>query len=227
VCESPRAPGLYHQIAPETGQRYVLSVPEEYAAGLPTPLVLVLHYAWSGNLPHYYGEHLLTDVVGPALRDLGALMVAPGCLHRDWSNPESEAQVNYLLDCVGDTYTIDRGKTIVTGYSLGGHGTWYMAARNQGRFAAALPMAAMVPGEAIECSWRVPLYVIHSSADEIVPIEPTVRAVRRLREQGAEVQFVVLEDVTHFETGRYFRPLRDAVPWIRAAWRRERPITAG
>lgn len=219
VRESPREPGIYYQVSPETNQRCVLSIPEGYGDGRPAPLVLVLHYAWSGSLPHYYGKELLTNIIRPALRDLGAVMVAPDCLRRDWSNPESESEVNYLLDWVADGHQVDRSRTIVTGYSLGGRGTWYMAARNQERYAAALPMAALVPREAAEVRWKIPLYVIHSSADEVVPIQPTERAVRRLREQGAEVQFVVLEDVTHFETGRYFRPLRDAVEWIRQAWR--------
>jgi predicted peptidase len=218
MSETRLEPGLYHKVAPDTNQRYVLSIPDEYDGERPVPLVLVLHYAWAGSLPNYYGQELLENVVHPALRDLGAIMVAPDCLHREWSNLESEAEVIHLLDFVADAYGVDRGKVIVTGYSLGGRGTWYMAARNQDRFATALPMAAIVPREATGVEWSIPLYVIHSRADEVVSIAPTERAVEKLREQGAEVEFVVLEDVTHFETGRYFRPLRDAVPWIRRAW---------
>jgi predicted peptidase len=206
-------------VAPDTSQRYVLSIPDEHEDGTAIPMVLVLHYAWAGSLPSYYGQELLENVVHPALRDLGAVMVAPDCLHRDWSNPEREAEVNHLLDFIDDTCGVDRGKVIVAGYSLGGMGTWYMAARNQDRFAAAIPMAAIVPREATEADWLIPLYVIHSAADELVPIEPAERAVRQLRERGAQVEFVVLEGVTHFETGRYFRPLREAIPWIREAWR--------
>lgn len=219
MTEFPREPGIHQQVAPVTNQRYVLTIPEEHADGQSAPLVLVLHYAWPGRLPPYYGEDLLANIVRPALRDLGAIMVAPDCLHRDWSNPDSEAEVNHLLDSVAEAYDVDRARTIVTGYSLGGQGTWYMAARNQERYTAALPMAAMVPREATEVRWTIPLYVIHSAADELVPIEPTQREVRQLRERGTKVELVVLQDVTHFETGRYFRPLRDAVPWIRQAWR--------
>jgi predicted peptidase len=219
MSETPHEPGLYREVAPDTNQRYVLSLPDEFGGEQSVPLVLVLHYAWGGSLPDYYGQELLEDVVHPALRDLGAIMVAPDCLHRDWSNPESEAELNHLLDFIGDTYGVDRHKVIVTGYSLGGMGTWYMAARNQRRFAAALPMAAIVPREATEVRWSIPVYVIHSRADEIVSIVPTERAVRRLQEQGAPIEFVVLDGVSHFETGHYFRPLRDAVPWIRGAWR--------
>jgi predicted peptidase len=216
--EHPAKPGLYHEVASETSQRFVLSIPEAIRDGQPMPLVLVLHYAWPGRLPEYYGEELLTNIVRPALRDLDAIMIAPDCLHRDWSNRESETEINHLIDSLLDAYNIDRGKIIVTGYSLGGRGTWYMAARNQERYAAAIPMAAMVPREALEVEWRVPLYVIHSRADELVAIEPAERAVRQLRDRGTEIQFVVLDDVNHFETGRYYRPLRDAVPWVRVVW---------
>jgi predicted peptidase len=218
MSDHPSDPGLHREVAPDTNQRYVLSIPDNYGGEQPVPLVLVLHYAWAGSLPDFYGQELLENVVHPALRDLGALMVAPDCLHRDWTNPESEAEVNHLLDFIDGTYGVDRGKVIVTGYSLGGIGTWYMAACNQARFAAALPMAAIVPREAMEADWSVPLYVIQSAADEIVPFELTERSVRRLQKSGVAIEFVVLEGVTHFETGRYFRPLRDAVPWIREAW---------
>lgn len=218
MTEYPREPGIHHQVAPDTNQRYVLALPDDDGNRRAAPLVLVLHYAWPGRLPPYYGEDLLTNVVRPALRDLGAIMVAPDCLHRDWSNPDSEAVVNHLLDSVAEAYAVDRARTIITGYSLGGQGTWYMAARNQRCYAAALPMAATVPREATEVRWTIPLYVIHSAADELVPIEPTLNAVQQLRRQGAEIEWVALQDVTHFETGRYFRPVRDAVPWIRQVW---------
>jgi predicted peptidase len=218
MSDTLREPGLYQEVAPGTNQRYVLSIPHGYSDRQGVPLVLVLHYAWSGSLPDYYGQELVENVVEPALRDLGAIMVAPDCLHRDWANPESEAEVNHLLDFLDDTYGVDRDKVIVTGYSLGGMGAWYMAARNQERFAAAIPIAGIVPREAAEVEWSIPLYVIHSRADEVVSIVPTERAVKQLRERGAEVEFIVLDDVSHFETGRYFRPLRDAIPWIRKAW---------
>jgi len=219
MTDSPRQPGIHRRVAPETEQRYVLALPEGVGNPPALPLVLVLHYAWPGRIPPYYGEDLLANIVWPALRDLGAIMVAPDCLHPDWSNPDSEAVVNHLLDVVAQAYPIDRARTIVIGYSLGGQGAWYMAARNQERFAAALPMAAVVPREATEARWTIPLYVIHSAADELIPIQPTRQAVQHLRRQGAHVEFIVLDQVTHFQTGRYFRPLRDAVPWILRAWR--------
>jgi dipeptidyl aminopeptidase/acylaminoacyl peptidase len=53
--------------------------------------------------------------------------------------------------------------------------------------------------------------------DEIVPLEPTQAVVDRLRENGVSVEWVVLDDMTHYQTGRFVDLLRAAVPWIKKA----------
>ena len=66
--------------------------------------------------------------------------------------------------------------------------------------------------------WRFPLYVIHSRSDELFPIEPAATAVTKLQDQGNDVEFVVLDGVTHYNAGGYIEPLRAAVPWLKEKW---------
>jgi hypothetical protein len=51
-----------------------------------------------------------------------------------------------------------------------------------------------------------------------VPLTETEEAVHRLQAQGADVELVVVEGITHYETHRFQRYLRAAIPWIEAAW---------
>jgi len=64
----------------------------------------------------------------------------------------------------------------------------------------------------------VPLYVIHSRDDEFMPLEPTKYTVNSLVEQGAEIEFRILEGITHFETYRYIEPLKSVIPWLDSLW---------
>ena len=211
---------IHERIFSRRNQRYAIAIPESYREGQATPLVVALHYG--GTVTSFYGAGILAGLIEPALRELEVIIVAPDCQHGNWTNPQSEAEIIELLDCLQRNYSIDARKTLITGYSLGGAGTWYIAARHQDKFAAAIPMAAHPQPDSADIEWEIPLYVIHSRMDEIVPFEETARVVKRLKDKGASVEFVLLDDITHFETERFVATLRAAVHWIRKAWANER-----
>ena len=208
--------GIHEQIFTRRNQRYTIAIPAGYTDDKPAPLVLALHYA--GPVTPFYGEGILAGLVEPGLRELGAIIVAPDCQLGDWANPDSELEVIELLKYLQDHYAIDARKTLITGYSLGGIGTWYLAARHQDKFAAAIPMAGWPQPDSAEVEWKIPLYVIHSRADQVVPFDQTEQVVRQLKERGAAVQFVLLEGITHYETEYFVAPLQAAAPWIRKVW---------
>jgi len=217
-----RQPGIHEQVFSRRNQRYTIAIPAGYVERQPAPLVLALHYA--GPVTPFYGKGILAGLVEPALRELGAVIVAPDCQHDTWANLSSELEIVELLAYLYDNYALDAHKTLVTGYSLGGAGAWYLAARNQSGFAAAIPMAGWPPPDSANyCSadvrWEIPLYVIHSRQDEVVPFEPTEQFVRRLQASGAAVECMWLQDATHYETGYYIEPLRATSRWIKKAWK--------
>ncbi len=206
------------QLNPDLDLRYTLALPAHYAAGRPMPLVLSLHYAWDGGAPPaFYGEGLLLDLVQPALAELGAVMVAPDCPAGNWAHARSETSVLALLDSIQSTYPVDRSRLLVTGYSLGGLGAWYLASRHPQRFSAAIPISGWPSSQAV-AKMQVPVYIIHSRQDELIPIEQSERVVPLLRARGVPVEFVAVEGVAHFETGRFVEALRGAVAWVRKIW---------
>ena len=107
---------------------------------------------------------------------------------------------------------------MLTGYSMGGGGTWYLAPRHPERFKAALAIAGRPQGDSVEFTWQTPMYVIHSTADDVVPLDTTAATVERLRARGAPIELVVVDGVTHYAVPSYRPYVSAAVPWIERAW---------
>ena len=213
----PQKPGFYQRTLSPRNLRYTIAIPNSFKGDQPTPLILALHFG--GQVTPFYGGAFLDALVGPALQDLEAILVAPDAVTGTWSSPQSEANVLELLDAIGSNYRIDPRRTLVTGYSMGGAGTWYLAARNQKRFRAAIPVSGRPQDDAVSVTWEIPIYAIHSRQDEVVPFASAEAAVNQLKAKGVAVEFVAVDGITHFETVRFITPLRAAIPWIQNVWK--------
>ena len=197
---------------------YGVSVPDGYNASTPSPLVLVLHPG--GERMRYYGLAFTRRVVEPGLRPLKPIMIAPDCNARAWSDEPCDKAAMALVAEAMRAYNIDRKRVLVAGYSMGGRGTWHMAAAHQDVFTAAIPMAASARGLAIDQLGRQPTYVIHSRADEVVPFDPAEKNARDLKKLKRDVEFEALDDFTHFDMVSYVDALRRAGRWVEGRWRR-------
>jgi predicted peptidase len=207
--ELPRADG------PAT--RYAISIPDSYSPGTPVPLILALHFGVRGGDAAGAGGDVVQILIGPALAELGAIIVAPDSVRGDWSSPENEKAVNALLDMVLAHYSIDKTKIAVTGYSMGGAGAWRFAEKFPERFSAAIPVAGRPPSSSSE--WRLPVLAIHSHDDQVVPFAPTEARIAKLQKAGVNAKLIPLTGVTHYETHRFAGALRQAVPWLREVWK--------
>jgi predicted peptidase len=210
---------------------YGALVPKTPPPSAGYPMIVALHYGTTEEpgLSPYFGLGYVGQLVLPALQDLNALIVAPDAPEESWAHPGSEAAVLGVLADVAKRHPIDAQRTLVTGFSMGGHGAWHFAATHPDRFRAAIPMAARpLPGlgetaPAAERSappppLRTPLYVIHSRVDGSVPAERVERAVRALEALGGRVTLHLLDDVPHHMIPGYIEPLAGAMPWVRRVW---------
>lgn len=220
AADLPGTPGIYEQaLKLENAKtlRYTLAIPKSFSLQKETPLIVALHYG--GNVSPWYGKGYLTILVEPALRDLGAVIVAPDCPAKDgWDNPAAESAVLRLVTYIRENYKIDNKKILVTGFSMGGIGTWYLAARNPKLFSAAIPISAVAEPEIIETIHDIPVYAIHSTGDQIFPVKNVEEMVQKLRTKGLPVQLKILDGVSHYRTDAFTAPLRDAIPWIKQVW---------
>jgi predicted peptidase len=192
--------------------RYAISIPPNLSD--PAPLILALHF---GGSPNGAGSSVLNILVRPALEELGAIIVAPDSVGGQWSTPENERAVNALLEGVLSSYTIDRKKIAVTGFSMGGAGTWHFAGKYPERFSAAITVAGR-PAAASEM-WLVPVFGVHSRDDEVVPIGPAETRIAELKKAGIRAEMLVLTGISHYQTNRFVDGLRQAVPWLKEIWK--------
>jgi predicted peptidase len=220
----PAAPGMHEltiHVSDVGDVLYGLSIPKDYDPRRPGPLVLALHPG--GSRIRYYGSAFTRQVIGPALKDLDPIIVAPDCPTAAWTDPIAERAVMALLASVLDGYAVDRRRILVTGFSLGGRGTWFMASRHADLFTAAIPMAASTGDDPIDRLGTIPTYVIHSRDDAVVPFAPAERIARQLEQMGRPVRFEALRDLGHFEMGGYVDALRRGGRWIAERWNRQAP----
>ena len=207
---------ISYEILPPGYRRYTIYVPKEYNGNNPVPLILALHYAGQG-IP-FYGEMILQSMIRPAFEDMDPIIVAPDCPGQYWDQQESEQLILDVLADVKKKYNIARGRTLVTGYSLGGVGTWYYAERFPNHFSAAIVMAGNPPEDVLELSWEIPLMVIHGKDDEIHPVQTTKEVVKQLEESDVDIEMRLLEGVRHYETNYYVAALKNSIPWLLNIW---------
>ena len=215
-----KGPGV-HKLecpAPPGGRRmkYVISVPPTIEPGTKVPLVVTLHYG--GKEGDYYGESMVTDFTGPAVAEMNAIVVGPDSLvGDDWDLPVNSAHVAFLTKCIVKSYPVDEKKILLTGFSAGGIGTWYIASKSPELYSAAIPVAGDPKGNTKD--WKLPVYAIHATGDAIVRITPTKRTIDELATRGVNARINELGGVTHYETAKYAPAMRDAVTWLKTVWK--------
>jgi predicted peptidase len=220
ILQQPTTGGTYTLAfpVPDLGpMRYALTIPRGYNPREARPLILALHPG--GQRFPGYGGAFVQQIVAPGLTDLGAIIVAPDVPTRAWTDVIAERAVLALVRSVMNDYNVDRSRVLVTGFSLGGRGTWFLSSRHPDVFKAAIVMAG-APGDQVDQLAKVPTYVIHSRDDEVVPFEPAARAVEELKRLKRDVEFEALEGPTHFTMGSYIDSLERGGRWVAERWRR-------
>lgn len=207
----PQSEGIHELVHEVDGleRRYSVYLPRLPKEGT-VPVVLALHYAGHGE-PHYATQYL-EQLVVPALKPLEAVILAPDCPGSTWVDPASEPVVLALLEHAIASWSGDAERVVITGYSMGGMGTWHLAANHPDRFVAAIPMAGH-PGDAAAKN-TVPIYAIHSQQDQQVLPGPTTGAIVVLRGRQIPALWRPVDGLSHHNTAAYVPALTASIPWI-------------
>lgn len=212
--------GTHQQIVdvPDLGPvRYTVTVPSGYDDKTPVPLVLALHFGYPGQQPAPFTGRAVVEAFRPGLAALNAVVIAPDALGGRWTDPHNEQAAVWLTKTAMTVYAIDPKRVVVTGFSLGGEGAWHIGSRHQDLFTGVVPVAGRVAGG--DAEWKVPVYVIHSEKDEVVPYGPAKARAEALKAKGAKVEFKTVTDLTHYRTADYGPHVGDAVTWLQVEWK--------
>ena len=209
IMDLPDSSGI-HDIKIETSVGVVdvtLSVPK-VLDDQPRPLVLVLHYA--GQPTSFYGRPLIEFLVEPSFAHMDPILFAPTSLGGDWKQAHNVTAVLELIELFSGRYPVDEKRRIITGYSMGAIGSWYLSTQHPNLFSAALPVAGF-PVPLPSCV--IPTHVILSRADEVFPIAKFLQEIEQRHDNN--LQYSLIERAGHYDISAFMEPLKKAIESMR------------
>jgi poly(3-hydroxybutyrate) depolymerase len=109
----------------------------------------------------------------------------------------SEQDVMQVLQRVRQHYKIDESRIYLMGHSMGGIGTWKIAAKYPDIWAAIGPISGSGAPPTIERFRHVPEIVVHGDNDPTVPVAGSRAMVEKMKELGVEVKYIEVPGGTH------------------------------
>jgi len=217
--------------------RYQVFVPASFDSRKLWPVILFLH-----GVGERGDDGLLQTDVGLAhaiRKDASRfpfIVVLPQCRKEvRWISPAMQAQALAALEKSIKEFHGDRARLYLTGLSMGGYGTWEMAAKYPGKFAAYVPICGGIFGPArapdahvslagdpkvgdpyAETARRIgstPIWIFHGGADPVVPVEESRKMAQALQAANANVHYTEYPGVDHNSWDKaYAEP--ELVPWL-------------
>jgi predicted peptidase len=198
--------------------RYVVYLPRNFSKSAKLPVILFLHGAGErGN----DGLKQSDTGLGHAIRLFNdrypAIIVMPQCKSEDWwPTPKMSKMALAALDKSVKEFKGDQDRVYLTGLSMGGYGSWAIASREPGRFAAAVIICGGVrvperlqrfaqPGDndgdpyarVAQKVGKLPLWIFHGGADAVVPPAESQNMVAALKVTGNEPKYTEYPGIGH------------------------------
>ena len=92
---------------------------------------------------------------------------------------------------------IDPSRIYLTGLSMGGYGSWDLAARHPEWFAAVVPVCGGGRVGTAERLKNLPIWAFHGTADKVVPESQSRRMIKAIRLAGGRPAYSALPGVGH------------------------------
>lgn len=208
-------PGFHLKtVATDQGDRkYTVYVPEDYDASKTHPAILFLHGAGErgddGIEPAQVG-------LGPAILQRGgvpAIVIFPQA-RTTWQagSEDAEAALKALEDA-STAYKIDPDRVILTGLSMGGMGSWSLAAKHPDKFAAIVPICGPGRVEDVPSYKGLPIRAYVGDAD-FPRLHLGMRSmIEALREAGQEPDYTEYRGVGHNSWDRAYND-PELIDWM-------------
>ena len=191
------------------------------------PLVIFLHGAGErGNDNQrqltYLPERFLD---APHLNTRNCFVLAPQCpLDDAWApfgprGPEAADQTMAMkaailtIRQILSEHDIDTSRIYLTGLSMGGFGSWDLAARHPDWFAAVVPICGGGDPDTASKLVDVPIWAFHGDKDQIVSENASREMVVAIRNAGGRPAYTVLPGVGH-GSWPYAYGVRGAMDWM-------------
>lgn len=196
--------------------RYQVFVPSNWTNHKKWPVILFLHGSGErGNDGVAQAKIGLGAAILRNPRRFPAVVVMPQC-RKDmrWTDSEMEALSLAALDGAIKEFHGDPDRIYLTGLSMGGYGSWSLAAKYPNRWAAAVIICGgirrrtdpQIPDDeaaklyaeaAAKIGRKLPIWVFHGADDDTVPVTESRKMVAALKEIGSGVKYTEYPGVEH------------------------------
>jgi hypothetical protein len=187
-------------------QHYLVSIPKQYAKSrLPIPVVINIPYDLISDLP-YIKNKIVANIIQIERDARMADKYGYGVIYTStrgnaYGAPIWEKAILEVLAAVKEDYHIDDDRVYLMGGCNGGTGCLILASRFPSRFAAIginTPIVDSFESRIyVENLINIPIRIIHSTEDEIIPFAGSERFVQYAINLGIDVQFDILHDCAH------------------------------
>jgi predicted peptidase len=179
--------------------KYVIFVPHGYAAGTAVPTILFLHGAGeTGTDGKKQGQVGLGKYVRAHEQTFPFLVIFPQSQKRTWGADSEDGQrALAILAEIQKEFTTDPKRLYLTGLSMGGYGTWSMAAKYPDRWAAIVPICGGGNPKNVEKFKDIPCWCFHGADDPAVKVEKSREMIDALKAAGGHPKYTEFPGVKH------------------------------
>jgi predicted peptidase len=190
---------LVHKDANGAEAKYVLFVPHDYKGDKDYPVILFLHGSGETGTD---GLNQAKVGLAPAIRKqekaFPFIAIFPQSQKRTWQADSPDAQrALAILDATVKSHKIDTNRIYLTGLSMGGFGTWSLAAKYPDKWAAIVPVCGGGDPTTVEKFKHIPCWCFHGDADKAVPVDRSRKMIEALKAVGSKPKYDEYPGVPH------------------------------
>ena len=182
--------------------RYWLYTPSDPTDDMP--LIVYLH----GGSGKGDDLNLITAVDGfpkylqdGTLGDIPAYVIIPQLPSSKKGWTDVGADLMSLIRYIRNTYNVSSSRVSLTGHSMGGTGTWGVAAAYPASFSKIAPCSGSINNTTINVNKLkgIPVRAFVGSADTIVSPDSSINFVAALKQAGGDAEVTVFDGAGHFD----------------------------
>lgn len=198
---------------PDSYNFWVYAPPEYIYDHFRVPLIIFLHgRSLCGNDLERVRRYGLLDAVKRG-QYFPAMILAP----QNPGGPWNPRKIMKIVDWMADRYDIDTTRIYAIGMSLGGYGTMDLAGTYPDRIAAAMAICGGTTLKDVSGMGRLPLWILHGTADAAVSINESKKVVSALQAAGTTslLRFDWMPGASHGALARllYLKQTFDWLSW--------------
>lgn len=178
----------------------------------PVPLVVFLHGAGQRGYDNIQQLQTLPQQLLLS-REFPCAVLAPQCPPgTSWGNWSEELED--LIEQTIQKNRIDPNRVYLTGLSMGGFGTWELAAHRPDLFAAVVPVCGGGNTQRAEQFKSLPLWAVHGSNDTVVLPERSREMITAIQAIGGTPRYSELAGVGHDSWKQAYDPESGILNWM-------------